>query len=155
MNKMAVVAATLLGIGYVPVAPGTVASAVICLGYLLLWPVDASLLIHAVFFLIMAAVFFVGLWASGRAEKILGPDPASVVIDEAAGMMTALVAVPVSWPWVFASFLFFRLFDITKWLGVRRAEALPGGLGIMMDDIAAGLWALIAVHTMLLIVSIL
>jgi phosphatidylglycerophosphatase A len=64
------------------------------------------------------------------------------VIDEVLGQMIALWFVPRSWPWLLAGFLLFRLFDIWKPLGAREAQRLPGGWGIVIDDVMAGLYAL-------------
>jgi phosphatidylglycerophosphatase A len=69
-------------------------------------------------------------------------DPGFVVIDEVAGQMIALIAVPLHWKYMLAGFILFRSFDIVKPFPLRRLEALPGGTGIMMDDVGAGLYAL-------------
>src|ERR1041385_8077785 len=69
-------------------------------------------------------------------------DPRFVVIDEAAGPMIALIAVPLHGKYMLAGFILFRSFDIVKPFPLRRLEALPGGTGIMMDDVGAGLYAL-------------
>ena len=76
-------------------------------------------------------------------------DPAEVVIDEVAGQLIALIGAPVypiNWKYVAASVALFRLFDIFKPPPVRQLESLPAGTGIMMDDVAAGVYAFIAVH---------
>jgi len=73
-------------------------------------------------------------------------DPGFVVIDEVAGQMIALIAVPVNWKYMLAGFILFRSFDIVKPFPLRRLEALPGGTGIMMDDVGAGLYALALLH---------
>jgi phosphatidylglycerophosphatase A len=70
------------------------------------------------------------------------PDPSIVVIDEAAGQMLALVAVPLQWKYLLVSFILFRGFDIFKPPPLRRLEKFPGGWGIMLDDVGAGLYAL-------------
>ena len=70
-------------------------------------------------------------------------DPGFVVIDEVAGQMIALIGVPVHWKYLLAGFILFRSFDIVKPFPLRRLEALPGGTGIMMDDVGAGLYALV------------
>jgi len=73
-------------------------------------------------------------------------DPGFVVIDEVAGQMIALIAVPLHWKYLLASFILFRGFDITKPFPLRRLEKLPEGTGIMMDDVGAGLYALVLLH---------
>lgn len=141
MKFLAVPIATVLGLGFFPKGSGTLTSAVVCLAYFYLFPEYPSLLIQVVFLLIIAAVFFVGVWSSTVAEQQYGHDPSCVVIDEVAGMMTALIAIPHSWAWVGLSFALFRLMDITKWLGSKQAERLPRGWGVMTDDMVAGGWA--------------
>ena len=69
-------------------------------------------------------------------------DPGFVVIDEVAGQMISLIAIPVDWKYLVAGFILFRGFDIAKPFPLRRLERLPGGTGIMMDDVGAGIYAL-------------
>ena len=71
-----------------------------------------------------------------------------LVIDEVAGQMIALIAVPLDWKYLLASFILFRSFDIVKPFPLRRLEQLPEGTGIMMDDVGAGLYALVLVHAL-------
>ncbi len=124
------------GSGLVPVAPGTAGSLVAALAYLglgrLAWPWQV---------LAVAAVTLLGTVAAARAERVWGEDPGRVVVDEVAGQWIALFALPPTWGWVAAGFCLFRLFDITKPPPCRRLERLPGGLGVMADDLAAGLYA--------------
>jgi phosphatidylglycerophosphatase A len=77
-------------------------------------------------------------------------DPGHVVIDEVAGQLFALIAIPADWPHALIGLLLFRLFDITKPPPVRQLERLPAGTGIMLDDVAAGLMALAVGHLILL-----
>jgi phosphatidylglycerophosphatase A len=83
--------------------------------------------------------------ARGSAAK----DPQFVVIDEVAGQLVALIAVPLAWKSFVSSFILFRAFDILKPPPVRQLEALPEGTGIVLDDVAAGLYALGFVHLFL------
>jgi phosphatidylglycerophosphatase A len=76
-------------------------------------------------------------------------DPQFVVIDEVAGQMIALIAVPLAWKTFLAGFILFRAFDIIKPPPVRQLEKLPDGTGIMLDDVAAGIFALIGMHLLL------
>jgi len=98
--------------------------------------------------ILVAIVSLVGVWAASRAERISQKkDPSIVVIDEVAGQMVALLSMPfwlATWWSVLSAFLLFRLFDIWKPYPVRRLEALESGLGIMADDVLAGIYALIA-----------
>jgi phosphatidylglycerophosphatase A len=133
--------ATCGGIGYFPVAPGTLGSAlgvglVVVLGRL---PIGRLWLTASVF-AAAAAIFVLGVWASGRAEKFFGRvDPPPVIIDEVVGQMITLLARPQgSWKFLLAGFVLFRALDVVKPFPARRAEKAPGGWGIMSDDVIAG-----------------
>lgn len=140
MPRLPHMIATVGGAGFFPKAPGTIGSLIAVVFYLLVFPAEPSVLIHTVFFLILTAVFFAGVWASGLAEAAYGHDPSCVVIDEVVGMGLSLLWLPMSWTWALAAFVVFRIMDVTKWLGSDRMQRLPGGWGIMMDDVVAGLW---------------
>ena len=134
-----------LGIaGLAPKAPGTWGTALACL----LAPVCFLPLSFGWRLALLAALFVAGGLAAGRAEKLLGrKDPGEVVIDELVGVW--LVLLPFAHPgfWVILSaFVCFRIFDILKPWPVRASENwLPGGFGVMIDDVLAGLWALLCV----------
>jgi phosphatidylglycerophosphatase A len=131
-------------VGYCPVAPGTCGS-VLGLG---LVRVLASLPLW-VYGLVLAGVVLLGLWASGEAEQLLNQKDAScIVVDEIAGMLVACVAITLSFLPLLAGFALFRLFDIVKPL--PRLETLPGGWGVMLDDLFAGLLAQGGVRILLL-----
>ncbi len=128
--------ATCGGLGYAPLAPGTVTSLPVALLVWLLAPPDAWLL-GAV-----AVVSGVGIWAAGREEARVGVrDPSSIVVDEVAGMLLALLGQSRTLPWVFGLFLLFRIFDVWKPLGIRQLQELPGGWGVVADDLLAGAYA--------------
>jgi phosphatidylglycerophosphatase A len=129
--------ATAFGAGYLPKAPGTFGSAV----GLLLWLVLPHVL--WVQLLAIALVSVAGIWSATVAERHFGRrDPREVVIDEVAGMMITLAVIPqaTGW-WMLIAFLLFRAADIVKPFPVNRLERLPGGLGIMADDLMAGVYA--------------
>jgi phosphatidylglycerophosphatase A len=128
--------ATLGPVGYAPVAPATAGSAVVAvIGYFLpVPPLWVTLVLIAV-----GAWLAVGL--CGAAEKQLGHDAKPIVADEAVGQSLALLLVPHDPVAFSASFVLFRVFDIWKPLGARQAQRLPGGLGIVVDDVIAGLTA--------------
>jgi len=93
--------------------------------------------------LAVALVTGVGGWAAGRTERLLRRrDPSPVVIDEIAGMWLSVLALPRSFWVLLAAFLLFRLFDIAKPFPIRQSEKLSGGLGIMLDDLIAGVYTL-------------
>jgi len=134
--------------GYLPKAPGTWGSLVaIPLWFLL------SFLTPSSYCLMLAVVFFLGWFVAGEAEKILDkPDPGCVVIDEIFGMFVTLFAAPRSWFVVIAAFLLFRLFDIVKPFPVSWFDQrVNGGLGIMLDDAMAGVYAFLALHLLLFV----
>ncbi len=141
---------TFFGIGHLRPGPGTWASAVT----MLLWYLAARQLpqgLHLPVALGVAAVVTaVGIPAATAVERESGRhDPSFVVIDEVAGQMLALVAAPLRWKSLIAGFILFRVFDIVKPPPVRRLERVPGGAGIMLDDVGAGLYALIVVQVLL------
>jgi phosphatidylglycerophosphatase A len=95
-------------------------------------------------------VTLIGIPTATRVARASGrKDPQFVVIDEVAGQLIALIAVPLAWKSFLAGFILFRAFDIVKPPPVRQLEALPEGTGIVLDDVAAGLYALAAVHLLL------
>ena len=134
---------TWFGVGCLRPLPGTFASLA---ATLLAWPIMASGG-RAALLIAGAAAFLVGVWASHVFARADGSgDPSSVVIDEVAGQWLALVVVPYSVAGFACGFLAFRLYDILKPWPVDLAErALSGGLGIMVDDLVAALYAALAV----------
>ncbi len=131
-----------LGVGWSPRAPGTMGS---LLALALWWPAGfQGLWFYAV---MLAAAIAVGVPVTARAAQVLGrQDPPMVVWDEIAGMGVALFGVPHQVLWFAVAFGLFRLFDIVKPFPIARLEALPGGYGIMLDDVLAGLYAALLVH---------
>jgi phosphatidylglycerophosphatase A len=128
--------ATVGGLGYAPFAPGTVTSLPIALAVWWLQPSDAALLVAT------ALVAALGIWASGREEERAGTrDPRAIVVDEVAGMLLACYGHPRTLPWILGLFLAFRLFDVWKPLGINKLQDLPGGLGVVADDLLAGIYA--------------
>ena len=97
-----------------------------------------------------AAVTIIGIPAATRVARATGlKDPQFVVIDEVAGQLVALIAVPLAWKTFLAGLILFRVFDIWKPFPIRRLERLPEGIGIVVDDLGAGLYALAIVHLLL------
>jgi phosphatidylglycerophosphatase A len=138
----AIVIATAGGAGFSPKAPGTAGSAVGVLIYLLIEALHAgAYYLHAIILL-----FIVGIWASSRVEYLWGHDAQRIVIDEVVGQMItfgiAAGRYQLSAFYVFLGFGLFRLFDIVKPFPIRRLEQFKGGLGVMADDVGAGLFAL-------------
>ncbi|HSK63850.1 MAG TPA: phosphatidylglycerophosphatase A [Pyrinomonadaceae bacterium] len=128
------------GVGYLPLMPGTFGSLAGLGVFLLLdsWPLQV---------IGVVLLTWSGIWAASRTERILRlKDPGKVVVDEVAGQMIALLplsvfAVAPRGFWIMVSFTLFRLFDIFKPYPARKLEGLHGGLGIMADDLVAGVYA--------------
>lgn len=137
MTVLARILATWFGAGLSPVWPGTV-------GTLAALPVYFVARTAGTLGVLAAAVALtgVGVWSAGvvaRASR--AHDPQFIVIDEVCGVLFALAAAPPTLLGVSAAVLLFRLFDVTKPFPARAAERLPGGWGIVMDDVLAGGWA--------------
>lgn len=134
------------GSGFSPVAPGTAGALLAALVWVALYfllPFTALLWTTAALVIVFT---FAGIWAADRLEPYWGEDPSRVVVDEMVGVWIPLLAVPPvgRWYWyVVAAFCLFRIFDIAKPWGIRRMESLKGGVGVMMDDILAGVYSLI------------
>ena len=141
------VTATFFGIGLLPGGPGTWASLVTAAVWYFTARVAHLSRIHLLeaTFIAFAVVLAVGISASSVVEQESGiQDPGFVVIDEVAGQFMALMLLPAELRYVLVAFVLFRFFDILKPPPVRQLERLHGGAGIMMDDVAAGLYALLA-----------
>jgi phosphatidylglycerophosphatase A len=136
-DLFSIAVATGLGSGYSPFAPGTAGSAV---GLLLFWPLHqapATMQVAAV-----AILFVVGVVASTRVARGVGiEDPGIVVVDEVVGMWTSLLFLPFTPATAVAGFVLFRIMDVFKPYPARQFESLPGGWGIMADDLMAGIYA--------------
>jgi phosphatidylglycerophosphatase A len=125
-------------VGRAPLAPGTVASA---LTAVVLWLLQLST--PALLALLIVVTAF-GTWAAEEAERALGSgkDPGAIVVDEVAGMLLSVLTVPLSLPVLLVAFLLFRVFDVVKPFPANVSQRLHGGLGVMIDDLIAGLYAL-------------
>ena len=122
--------------GRFPVAPGTAGTVIGVLLYL--WMRSIS---HTAYLVLCTIVILVGTWTAGRAEAYLGrKDPPSIVIDEIAGYLVAMFMVPQGWGFVVTGFLLFRIFDIMKPYPLKRLQNIHGGVGVMVDDIGAGVY---------------
>ena len=139
------VIATGLGAGYSPVASGTAGTVVAIPLFLLLAPIDVI-----PYLLILGGVVWIGILAADHMEKVLKvKDPGLVVIDEIAGYLVTMFLSPPDVLHVVAGFFLFRFFDILKPPPVRQSEQyFPGGVGIMVDDLLAGVYAWIGLRIM-------
>ncbi|HDH12189.1 MAG TPA: phosphatidylglycerophosphatase A [Nitrospirae bacterium] len=121
--------------GFLPYAPGTFGSFLSFLLIIFLKPGNISLLV------ILLPLFILGISASNHAEKILGKDSGHIVIDEFCGYLISVLFIPMSTGYLLAAFILFRIFDIFKPPPIRRIEeVVPGGAGIMLDDVLAGIY---------------
>ena len=128
---------TVFGIGYVSKGGGTIAALVCCVIWYLL-RIDG----YATSTLVATMlVLVVGIWSANVVEQEWGIDSSKVVIDEIAGMMLSLLFIPFAISYIIAAFVLFRFFDIVKPLYIKKAEQLPGGWGVMLDDVQAGIYA--------------
>ncbi len=132
--------------GYLPKAPGTWGSLVGLLLFLLLQPLDLL-----PYLAVVLVLFIAGTLAAGEAEKILdNRDPGVVVIDEIVGMLITMSGVPLTPLTLLLGFILFRFFDIAKPFPVNFFDSrFHGGLGIMLDDVVAGLYSLVFLHILL------
>lgn len=138
---IALALATVGGVGYLPVAPGTFGSAI---GILVWWLVPHTTTAQAS---AIVALFAVGCWAGHLAERHFGrTDPGQVVIDEVVGVLITLFLNPVTWKGAIAAFFLFRIMDIVKPFPSDRLERLHGGVGVMADDAMAAVYANLALR---------
>ena len=133
--------ATGLGSGRWPfVAPATMGTLIALVAYWVLSLVGIGENgDSAGFYILIGASFLAGIWATGYIDSEEDHDPKRVVIDEWVGVWITVLFLPVTLPWLLAGFFMFRFLDIVKPLGIRRLEMIPGGWGIMFDDIGAGI----------------
>ena len=133
--------------GYSPVVPGTAGSlaALVPCGLLSLLPLQVSAIL-------LIAFIVLSIWAAELAESIVGKkDPGCIVIDEFAGMMVTLLGIHFTWQSALAGFFIFRVMDILKPFPIRYLErTIPGGAGIVVDDVAAGVAAHLVLRLLLL-----
>jgi len=157
MKRAAIFLATGAYSGLAPIAPGTAGSLLVAV--LLLF---ANHFNNPLFLGLIVVLFFVGIWAAAEAERFYQRDDASqIVIDEIVGMMVSVAFLPVGWKTVIVAFFMFRFFDILKPFPIRQSEragewvgkvsgnsprlfSLAGGIGVMIDDVIAGIYANIA-----------
>jgi phosphatidylglycerophosphatase A len=140
MRAIAYGLGTFLGCGYSPIAPGTAGSLAAIL-------IAIALHNRWILLLVAAVVLVPAIWAAGKvAEHEARKDPQIVVIDEVLGQWITLAGTAtLNWKSILAAFVLFRLFDIWKPPPVRQLEALPAGVGIVADDLMAGLYGALAI----------
>jgi phosphatidylglycerophosphatase A len=145
MRRLGVFIASVAGAGYAPIAPGTAGSAVGIVVYLATreWSPAAQIAL-------LLVITAVGIWASTEATRhFQKKDPGHVVVDEVAGQLLTLLLTGAGWAGAVVGFLVFRLLDIIKPWPADRLEALPDGLGVMADDLMAGVYGCLVMHVAL------
>lgn len=133
-----------LGSGLSPMAPGTTGTmAAIPLAWLM-----AEYLTLPLYLAVTLVAMVLGFWICGRSSEMLGVhDHRGIVWDEFVGYFITMIAVPQTWYWILLGFLLFRFFDIFKpWPAKQFDASLHNGVGIMIDDVIAGLYALACMH---------
>lgn len=141
MKALGRLLATLGPVGSAPFAPATVGSAVVTL---VAWFLPVPPLAWTLLLIVLGTA--VAVWACGVAEESLGHDARPIVADEVIGQTLALLFAPHSPLVFFAAFVLFRIFDVWKPLGAHQAQRLPGGLGVVADDVIAGLTSCVALQ---------
>ncbi len=138
------------GAGLSPMAPGTLGTLVGVVLYLVL-----SMLPVLLYVLVVAGLFAAGVWTVGTvAEQLGADDPPAIVWDEVVGFLIAMIAAPAGIMWMIAGFLLFRAFDIAKPWPIAGFEGrVKGGLGIMLDDVVAALYAWLVLHVLWMMVE--
>lgn len=135
MTGIASVVATAGGIGFLRKGGGTAAAVVFCIAWYFF---PMGYMYQA---LLLIAILAAGTWSATKMEGVWEHDSNKIVIDEVAGMMVTLAFLPYDGAYIITGCVLFRFFDIVKPLGIRRAELLPRGMGVMADDVLAGIYA--------------
>ena len=130
--------ATFFGIGYIGKGAGTVASFAFCI--LIYFAIKYHVYSETALLIFALLTFVSGVFVSTKLEKIWGKDSKMIVIDEVQGMAVSLLFLPINFITLGVGFLLFRLFDIFKPLYIRKTEKLKGGMGVMTDDLVAGIY---------------
>ncbi len=145
MMTLSKLLASCFGIGYIR-GGGTIAAAITVAAWYLTPLKTAGYLAGGIVTVMIVAA---GTWMASKTEKDWGKDSSRVVIDEVAGMCVTLLFIPVKPLYVITGLILFRFFDIAKPLMIRRTESLPGGWGVMADDVVAGIYSNLLLHLVL------
>ena len=148
MNRFFLLLATGFGVGYSPVAPGTLGTLVAIPIYYFLWNIPSPL-----YEITLVGFFFLSVWISENAEISFGKkDDPRIVIDEMTGFLITMLWVPKTTGFIIIGFFLFRFFDIFKPFPIRRLETRSkGGWGVVLDDVMAGVYANIVLHLIYLV----
>jgi len=143
MKHFILLLATGFGVGYSPIAPGTLGTLVAIPIYYFLSEIPSPL-----YEITLVGFFFLSVWVSENAERFFGKkDDQRIVIDEIIGFLITMLWVPKTIPFIIIGFFLFRFFDILKPFPIRRLEkGLKGGYGVVLDDVLAGVYGSIVLH---------
>ena len=144
MRTLASIIATAGGIGFLVKGGGTAAAVVFCIAWYF-FPLG-----YVYQALLLVALLAVGIWSATKMETIWEHDSNKIVIDEVAGMMITLIFLPHNGVYIITGCVLFRFFDIVKPLGIKAAESLPRGIGVMADDVLAGIYAQLIVRAIVM-----
>lgn len=144
MTAIAGMIATAGGIGFLKKGGGTAAAVAFCI----VWYCFPMGYVSQA--LLLVALLAAGVWSSTKMEAVWEHDSNKIVIDEVAGMMITLAFLPPAIQYIITGCVLFRFFDILKPLGIRRAEQLPRGMGVMADDVLAGIYAQVILRTIVM-----
>lgn len=146
-ERIVVLLASGLYTGYSPFASGTVASGLAILLYIPLASLNTPTFLLFAYVVTLLGLTVIGIMLASRAEAIFNEkDSHKIVIDEIVGYFYAMFLLPYRWEYLIAAFFVFRIFDVIKPYPIRGLEKLPSGLGVMIDDVLAGVYTCIILH---------
>lgn len=149
MNKIAIFFSSVFGVGYIKHAPGTLGSLAGIILWALLVPENY---LYQIFFIVL--IFIISVFFSSLAESIYNKkDDQRIVIDEVAGMWISIAFLPKTLFFLMSAFLLFRFFDIKKPFFIKKLQKIKGGMGITLDDMAAGICANIVLQILNLVIK--
>ncbi len=138
LSKSYIIIATFFYIGFIPIAPGTIASAATLFVYVFIF----SKLSPLIYLISLIALFFLGMWASDATDAFYQThDNGIIVIDEVLGMLVSLFLIPCTWKNILMAFILFRIFDIVKIPPANILDKRHSGFGTMGDDLISGIYA--------------
>lgn len=149
MKVLSKIISTFFGVGYLPQFPGTAASALTVVAYyFLLYRLN-----WVIFILLIISIFLIGVYFSNILQKDSDEeDPSKIVIDEVSGQLAGIFLVPPRLVYLILAFFIFRYLDIVKPFSLKKVETLPGGWGVMGDDLVAGIITGIIMHLILIFI---
>ena len=147
MNRFFLLIATGFGVGYSPLAPGTLGTLIAIPVYYFLSEIPSPL-----YEITLPCFFLLAVWVSEKTEAVLGKkDDPRIVIDEMMGFFITMLWLPKTPLFLLAGFILFRFFDIFKPFPIRRFEKVRGGFGVVLDDVMAGIFANVILHFIIIL----